>query len=144
MIDLCRALEQRHAERVRELAEQSKTEHDQLTAQNQQLEARLANLESEEGLNKMELNRLLAENQQLQEEQQNLVSQLTVLQVERDTLRGHVQELSAIQEKVSLKLVYWDLLNLVLSFTNLKKCRKTGTSSRLWIESRDLNLKTGV
>lgn len=93
-------MEQRHAERVRELTELAKTEHDQLTVQNQQLEGRLASLEAEEGQNKMELNRLLVENRHLQDEQQSLVSQLTVLQMERDTLRGNVQELSAIQEKV--------------------------------------------
>lgn len=95
-----RALEQRHADRVRELTEQVKAEQEQLTQQNAHLERRVAALEAEEVHMRAELQRLQGENQQLQEEHQALIGQLTTLRTERDGLRRNVQELSLIQQKV--------------------------------------------
>lgn len=95
-----RCLEQKHAEKIRELTNQAKSEQDTLLAQNLVLERKLKQLESEEVKNKAVISQLELENRLLEQEHRTVVDQLSAVQLTKEKLKKDLENVSALQQKV--------------------------------------------
>lgn len=93
-------MEQRHAERTRELTLQLKSEQETLAAQNSALEQKLAALEEEESKSKALISQLELENKLLEQEHRAVMDQLSTLQTAKERLERDVEALSGLQQKV--------------------------------------------
>ncbi|KAK6640265.1 hypothetical protein RUM44_011951 [Polyplax serrata] len=96
-----KSLEQKHAERMRELTNQAKSEQEALLTQNIALEKRLKQLESEEAKNKAAIVQLELEGKLLEQENQSVIEQLSAMQMTKQKLEKDLENVSALQQKVS-------------------------------------------
>lgn len=101
-----RILEQRHAEKVRELTLQVKAEQDALAVQNTSLERKVASLEEEEAKCKNIIAQLEMENRMLEQEHRAVVDQLAAVQLVKDKLERDLESLSGLQQKVRSFLIF--------------------------------------
>lgn len=97
-----RSLEQKHAERMRELTNQAKSEQEALLTQNIALEKRLKQLESEEAKNKAAIVQLELEGKLLEQENQSVIEQLSAMQMTKQKLEKDLENVSALQQKVRI------------------------------------------
>ncbi|XP_049835601.1 ninein-like protein isoform X2 [Schistocerca gregaria] len=94
-------LEQRHAEQLREVAEQLGQEREQLAAQVHNLEQRLAALHEEDSRLRQELAALKVENEAVDKENQSLLEQLEETRKAKASLQNELESLASLQQKIS-------------------------------------------
>lgn len=94
-------LEQRHAEQLREVAEQLGQEREQLAAQAHNLEQRLAALHEEDSRLRQELAALKVENEAMDKENQSLLEQLEETRKAKVSLQKELESLASLQQKIN-------------------------------------------
>ncbi|XP_071454569.1 ninein-like protein isoform X2 [Hetaerina americana] len=90
-------LEQRHAEVIRELQEQSCMERDALSSQNAEMEKKMSRLQGEEGHLREECLSLRNENEILEKENQSLLEHVAQSEEDKLKLREEIERLSRDQ-----------------------------------------------
>lgn len=93
-------MEQKHAEKIRELTNQAKSEQDSLMTQNMALERKLKFLEDEENRNKTVIAQLELENRLLEEEHRTIADELTTVKQSKQKLEKDLQNVSGLQQRV--------------------------------------------
>ncbi|EEB18770.1 blastoderm specific protein 25D, putative [Pediculus humanus corporis] len=139
-------LEQKHAEKIRELTNQAKSEQDTLLAQNMVLERKLKQLESDEVKNKNLISQLEMENRMLEQEHRNVIDQLSAVQSSKKKLEKDLENVSVLQQRVSemeSNMSENDVMNLLERIQILEKentCLRD-RNDELSIEVEELSMK---